>query len=360
MEHIGSPRAVTDDYFGIDTACDESDEQIHTRVLRLPPIQVAWRSDGRRPRWGGYSRCWPGRRVSASVPPRWRNDTNMKRWSAPFAYAWLSALHHRQPQLVGPGRCLTARWSPVRQSRMPPPLLYVSPRIAPARPLAGPSCRHRSSGPSSGGPGHSSWSCSHPGHLAAGTVSRAGAPSARAGPRPGRCGARRGRVRWVLNSSGRRVAGMPSVGPRRDVPERGEVPIWPPHSRGSNREERGASGRELDDIAVLNWLKHRTLVAAPELAVAAALAAPPIDPTYLLRTFSNRGRPPRLVKLATATLYGVHAPPTPPGWSDWVPSGSPFQLGERSGCCPIEAGLDVARRGLPTRSRRAASLAGCA
>ena len=298
MEHIGSPRAVTDDYFGIDTACDESDEQIHTRVFRFPPI-VAWRSDGRRPRWGGYSRCWPGRRVSASVPPRWRNDTNMKRWSAPFAYAWLSALHHRQPQLVGPGRCLTARWSPVRQSRMPPPLLYVSPPDSPGapprRPQLPPSLQR------------SQLRRSRPQLL----VLLPPRPPRRRRGQPRRCSKRprSSPPRPLRRPSRSRPLGAKLVWPTdrghaqrrppRDVPERGEVPIWPPHSRGSNREERGACGRELDDIAVLNWLKHRTLVAAPELAVAAASAAPPIDPTYLLRTFSNRGRPPRLVKLAT-------------------------------------------------------------
>lgn len=143
MDCPGSARAVTEDYFGIDTPGNEGDEEIHTGVLRCGPIQGAWQSNVRPPRWVACSRSSPARLASASVPPRSRSATGANSWKTPCGCAWPS--RHRQsgcacrslmsrPSPRARRSRITQRLRPSRTARRPPP---HRPRLPPRlqRPL---------------------------------------------------------------------------------------------------------------------------------------------------------------------------------------------------------------------------------
>ena len=133
----GSARAVTEGYFGIGAPRNEGGEEIHTGVLRSGPIQAAWRTNGRRPRWVASSLSWSARPASASVRPPWRSVTRMNGCTVLSGCARLSVPRHRVPRAVCGSRSPIPRQSPpagqsrrMQQSRRRP-TAYRYPRRRP-------------------------------------------------------------------------------------------------------------------------------------------------------------------------------------------------------------------------------------
>ena len=185
----GSARAVTEGYFGIGAPRNEGGEEIHTGVLRSGPIQAAWRTNGRRPRWVASSLSWSARPASASVRPPWRSVTRMNGCSVLSGCARLSVPRHRVPRPA----CRRA------EAEVPSP----GNRRPPAKAAA---CSNRAEGPPPtatrvagpiSGPDSSASSGSRPAPVAGAGI-RTNASGAGAGSRPGHPSAGRSRLRRVL------------------------------------------------------------------------------------------------------------------------------------------------------------------